>query len=143
MSYEEYRDGVLNGLGYELEDLRNFERWRLRVLEQLNGTGGGGGSGSTALVTFKNSADSTSYTVVVVMADNTNGISISRAQIATAEGDGFPVPLYNGKMTLPLENFSDVNQTVMPTLTGDVTLDMDNGAFVITGDCSITLAGEN
>lgn len=107
--------------------------------EQL--IGDGGGSGSTAIVTFKNSADATSYIVTVVMADNTSGVSISNVQIATAEGDGFTVPLYNGKMTLPLEYFDGVDQTVTPTLTGAVTLDMENFNFVITGDCSISLAG--
>ena len=36
-NYEEYRAQVLDRLGveYELEDIRNFERWRLKVLEGL------------------------------------------------------------------------------------------------------------
>lgn len=56
-NYEEYRAEVLERLGddYTVEDLRNTERWRLRVLDMLSGGGSGGGGSSdfsTAEVTI-------------------------------------------------------------------------------------------
>lgn len=47
-NYEEYRAEVLDRLGddYTVEDLRNTERWRLRVLDMLSGGSGGGGGSS-------------------------------------------------------------------------------------------------
>ena len=43
-TWEEYREQVLESLGedYTVEDIRNNERWHLKVLEGLDGISGGG-----------------------------------------------------------------------------------------------------
>ena len=103
---------------------------------------GGGGDLTTAQVTFINSAEGTSYTVYppfYFIADGVIGTTLS--PLTVAESLVLTVPLGENGAVWQLSTIDDINYDVLPTATGDVTIDFDNFAIIITGDGTITAAG--
>lgn len=99
---------------------------------------GGGGSLNTATVRFVSSSNN--YTVRFArMFDDYIGAYSGVVEPDTAVLA--EVPLASGGYLLRFDAFSDTDQNVMPTLTGDIVLDADAGGFVITGNCTFTCAG--
>ena len=130
-NYEEYRAEVLERLGddYTVEDLRNTERWRLRVLDMLSG-GGSGGGGESDFSTAK-------LTYEVVGHVTTPPIYISRiwdnamSSLIPVAGT-YDVVLYKGLAYGILE--TDANVSV------EGSIEYDDGDLIITGDCTITIS---
>lgn len=68
-TYEEKRAEALDEMGLELEDIRNEERFRLAVLQNMNGTGSGGSGGANykaydAVIDFD--ADGSNFTFNII-----------------------------------------------------------------------------
>lgn len=109
------------------------------VVVNVSGGGGGGGDLSTARVTLKNSAESKFYTYnMTIINKDLSGVSF--ANITVYDETTVEIPLYKGTAYVPLK-VHDADESVMPVMTGDITLDMPTSSFKVTGDGSITFAG--
>ena len=116
------------------------------------GSEGGGGSSdfSTAEVTFINVANGQgfSYPYVVYVGDNdTDNLIFYTSNRITIVPNGsktvkLPIPV-NGALILGVEGIGSLDTSYLPTVTGDITLDMENFQFVITGSGTITASGES
>lgn len=155
-NYEEYRAEVLERLGddYTVEDLRNTERWRLRVLDMLSGGGSGGGSSdfSTAKVDIYfifdgepivlDSADIEYYIEYPEGAENPSNLYSVNYLLNNGASETHPI-LYKGVGKLATvggrkgSNIYVIGGEV-PTVTGDIEFDYDTG-ITIKGDGSITI----
>ena len=102
------------------------------------GGGGGGGDLSPASVILKNSAEGKFYTYKMTII-NKDLNSMSFADITVYDETTVEIPLYKGTAYVPLLVY-DADESVMPVVTGDITLDQ-SGTFKVTGDGSITFAG--
>lgn len=107
------------------------------------GGGGGGGGGSsdfsTAKVNFINSANGKYYTVKYIGVTEFGLHYFPQFSVDVSEN--VEMVLYKGMYTLSLMDFDEVDDQTMPECTGDITLDLDELAFIITGDGSITMKG--
>lgn len=105
------------------------------VARKLSG-GGGGGDLSTATVTFTNNTQNSfpiAYSFIFESDELTgivNGVGIIDSDVLT-------VPLYKGFAGWSI--MDDVSQFSINT-SGDVIHDEDVDAFIITGDCTITIS---
>ena len=100
---------------------------------------GGGGDLSTARVTLKNSAEGKFYTFNMTII-NKDLSGVSYANVTVYDETMVEIPLYKGTAYVPLL-VHEADESVMPVMTGDITLDMPTGSFKVTGDGSITIAG--
>lgn len=106
--------------------------------EQLAEGGGGGSSDfSTAEVTLI--ATSGNYSVSVPFINQNMLVSSSVGQNSEDAPLVIEVPLYKGSLEISFEQF--VGLADVPTCTGDI--EMIDGAFLITGNCTITGAGQS
>lgn len=115
---------------------------RMNHIEQGIANAGGGGSSdfSTAEVTFVNSSnDGDEYVVMVIQA--TEGGMMLTPRTVYYNPVTVNLPLYKGKYMLFPEDFSSIDQTSVPTCTGDITFDSDEGYFLIEGNGTITCKG--
>ena len=115
---------------------------KLNKLEQgvAEGGGGGGGDFSIAEVTFVNTASTGSYTVGCVVFTDETGFNIEAISVRGNSSDTVPVPIYKSvPFVLDFTNFRDVDENVMPTVSGSI--EMGASGFSISGDGTITLKG--
>ena len=143
-NYEEYRAEVLDRLGddYTVEDLRNTERWRLRVLDMLSGGGSGGGGESdfsTAEVTFENVDITTRPYQAIVTSVESDSIKSVDGEVSSPFT--VTVPLYKGKNILPVSCIHFNDESYMPTTEGSVEFSIESMGFVVTGDGTIKAKG--
>lgn len=101
------------------------------------GGGGGGGDFSIAHVTFINSDDTKFYTVTNLAMILDSHLEVD--QVGVQSSENVDLVLYKGSVSVSI--FEDIDLETVPVVTGDISFDSDNGAFVITGDGSITLKG--
>lgn len=136
-NYEEYRAEVLERLGddYTVEDLRNTERWRLRVLDMLSGGGGGESDFSTANVTLTIGAIISQLGIQGACILEDDGVDYLDTSFPIAKNTTSVIPavLYKGEGTVMI----DTSNTV--TLGGNIHQVAPN-AYSITGDCTITIS---
>ncbi len=131
-NYEEYRAEVLDRLGddYTVEDLRNTERWRLRVLDMLSGGGSGGGGESdfsTAEVTFICTGEPEITAPFINIQDD----GIYSLVNITQSTQTVTVPLYKNKLSC----FAPFSMSVTST-SGNITGSQTDG-YIISGNCTI------
>lgn len=137
-NYEEYRAEVLDRLGddYTVEDLRNTERWRLRVLDMLSGGGSGGGGSSdfsTAEVTINinNFEEGRYYSL----------FDVPMVESGVVVGQDYDVETATELLTIPIgSNGARFESYSEPTaITGNATYVVDGKAIIITvtGDAVI------
>lgn len=105
------------------------------------GGGGGGGDFSYVDVTFINSGgENTKYNVFAIDVDETKGLAETGYDVETTLT--VSILTYKGNAFIPIPWFTNINNTVMPSCTGDITLDLgDDFGFFIRGEGTITFAG--
>lgn len=102
--------------------------------------GGGSGDFSMAEVTFYNShAQGNPYQVTVVTAFE-NGMMLNPISVLYNNPQTVNLPLYKGAYILFPEDFIDIDEETMPSSTGDIAFDFDEGYFLIAGNGTITMA---
>lgn len=132
------------GEDIELEPAQSREEELLLQIIDQGGGGGGGGDVTFATIKFINVDTSTMYYVNGL----TGIVDIGQFEIIS----GIPevdvqdeseviVPLYKGKYAIGGGSFENTDSSIMPQVTGGVTIDFDNGMFVVTGDGTITCKG--
>lgn len=135
-------------LGYDIELDPPQSRSEVLLTEYVNNGGGGGGGDVTwAKVTFINSNPTGPYTVTILSHINyyshdTLGMASYIVGPGNAEVD---VPLYKGCYAICVGdciNVDEIDTHVMPTSTGGVELDFENGLIIVTGNGSFTCAGK-
>lgn len=137
-------------LGYDIELDPPQSRSEVLLTEYVNNGGGGGGGGGdlpTAKVTFINSNPTGPYTVTILSHINyyshdTLGMASYIVGSGNVEVD---VPLYKGCYAIGVGdciNLDEIDVQVMPTSTGGVELDFENGLIIVTGNGSFTWAGK-
>lgn len=166
-NYEEYRAEVLERLGddYTVEDLRNTERWRLRVLDTLSGGGSGGGGESdftkvNLTLEVRKNEKFGNYRITPTDMDN-NATSL---RVGTTEGepryfdiDSFTVAVdYNSPVTEEIYLYQNnyfivtepsVHQLADFVVTGnaeavEVEIEGNTARLVkVYGDCTISVVG--
>lgn len=140
MSYEEYRAEALTKLGadFELEDLRNEERWRLKVLEALDNYSGGGSSDlSTAKVTFNFSEQKPDIDYPKTIYIQPNLDLIVYADVMPPLGTQYTtLDVVCWKNKCEIEYITDASYI---SSSGSCEYDSDEGVIYVTGDCTITL----
>lgn len=92
---------------------------------------------SIAHVTFINSDDTKFYTVTNLAMILDSHLEVD--QVGVQSSENVDLVLYKGSVSVSI--FEDIDLETVPVVTGDISFDSDNGAFVITGDGSITLKG--
>lgn len=103
-------------------------------------SGGGGSSDWTsAEVTFVNSDTTTVYVVNTCTLYEENFIIAGGAVVSTSITA--TIPLYKGKGYLDFSAFSSIDNGTMPTVSGDISIDIEDSTFVITGNGTITCKG--
>lgn len=121
--------------GKDIEPLNVKEK----VLKGVVG-GGGGSDLSTAKIKVMSSTNKLGTLGPITIVDEdctrTKGLSFGN------EWNEFEVVLYKGKYSFSTQLFQDIDTSVAPVLTGDVELDSELFEFVVTGDCTITVAGD-
>jgi hypothetical protein len=120
-----------------------FDAENVEWCEQPGEGGGGGGDSdfSTATVEFICSQYRYSVTAVAIESDE---ISVVTHDSYDDNPLTMTIPLYKGKYSISAAfDLTNVDFNVMPTFTGDITLDMGTGAIVVAGDGTITCAGLN
>ncbi len=113
----------------------------------VNVSGGGSSDLSIAKVTFINSNPTGPYTGTILSHINsyfhdTLGMASFIVGTKNAEVD---VPLYKGCYVIGLDdciNVDEIDTQVMPTSTGGVEIDFENGLMIVTGNGSFTCAGK-
>ena len=99
----------------------------------------GGGGGETATVNFINSAENTTYSILLPVI-SAEGVTLTNEDVEGNENN-FTIPINNGSFAISFSYLEDTNPEVMPTVTGDIQLDFENGLIIITGDGTFTAAG--
>lgn len=104
--------------------------------------GGGGDSDfGTAEVTLTNSGEPGSVAAYVLALINVNTeLIFNDFSVPAGNPVVIKVPLYKGKCVCPLI-VDNIDMEVMPTVTGGVTLDLDNNSVIITGDGGFSAKG--
>lgn len=107
--------------------------------------GGGGGGGSSDFSTAQVEFFCSQYYYHVDIPDIANdAVSLHHSDATTEESLLVTVPLYKGKYLLNGGfDLANVDMNVMPTFTGNISLDTDTGYIVIEGNGTITAAGLN
>lgn len=131
------------GEDIELEPAQSREE---ELLLQIinNGGGGGGGDVTWAKVKFINADTNTAYYVTNLTGIvDTGSLEILSGGVSSEVQDEseVTVPLYNGKYGIHANSLQSIDQSFFPQVTGGVTLDMESGFFVVTGDGTITCKG--
>lgn len=108
----------------------------------VNVSGGGSSDFSTAEVTFINSGEGPYFVEpfpYVFIGDQQQYIAATgNYYVSSADGNLFTVVLYNNELWLSCREY---DRSVSPVLSGDVVYDSDEEAFIVSGDCFITLKG--
>lgn len=122
-----FKNALLDALKVEhtMEDVRNFEQYREKLIEGV-AKSGGSGEFTTAVMTFTVDSNET-YQALPHITEN--GISTENIAL-TAGSNEIIVPLYNGKLTI----FDDFNATISK-ISGDI--EFVDYCYVITGDCTV------
>ena len=112
----------------------------------LAGEGGGGGGSSdfsTATVTFKALTypyHITSIPYIDVEHEMCGSLVVE--EVGTSEqGTTLIVPLYKGKAFISFRSLVDVSEQVLPTVSGNITMNMESYYFMVEGDGVITADG--
>lgn len=145
-------EGLSNGGQFEVKELEVTENGTYETKGEMynkvvvNVEGGGGSSDfSTATVTIIDGrTPPTSGTVMafrvsnLVVYDDEYGVSTVNG-LPTYPSDSIPLNtiLYKGKAVSYI-SFDGISQ--MPTLSGNITFSEEYEAFIITGDCTITIS---
>lgn len=132
-------------LGYDIELDPPQSRSEVLLTEYVNGGGGGGGGDVTwAKVKFINVDTSTMYFVNgltgIVDTGYFETISIM-PDVEVQDETEVAVPLYKGKYGIHQNSFEGIDTSFFPQVTGGVTLDMQSGSVLVTGDGTITFKG--
>lgn len=106
---------------------------------------GSGGGMETAEVTFINSggADTYYYLINFIRINQDDKLVYDNAEEYVTNENIVTFPLYNGSFILSLQSLGHTNVQVLPSATGNITIDLEDEYFEITGDGTITLAGRN
>ena len=135
-------------LGYDIELDPPQSRSEVLLTEYVNGGGGGGGGGdfTWVTITFINADTSTKYEVFNLTGIVDTGhfeIIAGMPTVEVQDETEVTVLLYKGKYAFQANpNYlNNIDPSFFPQTTGGVTLDMDNGMFVVTGDGTITCKG--
>lgn len=147
--YEEKRAEALEDMGLELEDIRNKERFRLAVLQNMNGSGGSGGGSSDLAV----------YKVNIVNNTSTNISGIQAYKGVGLDGNGEPVEIIDTNIGVLANKNNEIgilvflkseepfggiifSSSVNATCTGGVAPmeGMEGQAFNVTSDGTITIS---
>lgn len=127
-------------LGYDIELDPPQSRSEVLLTEYVNNGGGGGGSSdfSIAHVTLINTAQDGKYYTVNCPRIYLDYLEFATEDVNTAEPSVLDVVLYKGEQYMQAGDWDD---SIAPVITGDITYDSEEGAFIITGDGSISLVG--
>lgn len=110
------------------------------VAPLIQGGGGGGGDFTIASATFTNTnTQGGTYTVFLPIPypdEDNEGLVVRTISVGYDEPITMPIALFQGKMTLRMECFSNINSEVMPVITGNAEL-TQNG-LVVTGDFTLS-----
>lgn len=133
-------------LGYDIELDPPQSRSEVLLTEYVNNGGGGGGGGDVtwAKVKFINADTSTMYFMrgLTSIVDTGNFEIISgMPDVEVQDETEVTVPLYKGKYAIGIGQIQSIDGSFFPQVTGGVTIDFDNGMFVVTGDGTITCKG--
>lgn len=134
----------MNGHDIELDPPQSRVEELLKEYIDNGGGGGGGGDVTWAKVTFINADTSTMYYV-----DNLTGIVNTGyfeiisglGEIPVQDESEVTVPLYKGKYAIHPNWVKSIDSSFFPQVTGGVTLDMESGSILVTGDGTITFKG--
>ena len=107
--------------------------------DKVYGIGSGGGGGETATVNFINIAADTTYSILLPVI-SAEGVTLINEDVEGNENN-FTIPINNGSFAISFSYLENANPEVMPTVTGDIQLDFENGLIIITGDGTFTAAG--
>ena len=110
----------------------------LQVMEQGGGGGGGSSDFSIAHVTLINTAQNGRYYTVRCPQIFGEYLEFRAEDITTIAPKMLDVVLYKGEQYIEAW---DWDTSVAPVVTGDITYDSEEEAFIITGDGSISLVG--
>lgn len=113
------------------------------VIRGVELPGGGGGDFSTAEVTFINSSETASiyYVKPFAYATEENTLKAMTVKVETSEVVTFAIPA-SGKYEQTLSSmFGNIDYSIMPTTSGGVELNAQNGTLVITGNGTFSAAG--
>lgn len=114
------------------------------IVESSESGGGDGGDVTLATIKFINADTSTMYVVTnLTEIVDTGDFEILSAMpgFEVQDEEEVIIPLYKGKYGIHPSSLQYVDQSFFPQLTGGVTMDMENGFFVVTGDGTITCKG--
>jgi len=101
---------------------------------------GGSSDFTTATVIFRNlQPNSVYFASCFSIVDDV--LAINSREVGYSVDRYFTVPLYKGKVLIPLSSVRDNDTSYMPTIEGNATLDIESFAFVVTGDCTISAKG--
>lgn len=129
-------------LGYDIELDPPQSRSEVLLTEYVNNGGGGGGGGSSdftiAHVTLINTAQNGRYYTVRCPQIFGEYLEFRAEDITTIAPKMLDVVLYKGEQYIEAW---DWDTSVAPVVTGDITYDSEEEAFIITGDGSISLVG--
>lgn len=116
---------------------------RLNNLDYPIGAAPSGGGMETAEVTFINSggADTYYYLTNFIRINQEDKLVYDNAEEYVSSEIIVTLPLYNGSYIFSLQSLGHENTQVLPSATGNITIDLENEYFEITGDGTITLAG--
>lgn len=128
------------GEDIELEPAQSREEELLMQIIEQGGGGGGGGASDFSIVrlTLINTAQKSRYYSVIcphILGEYMDSITENVSTIAPRTLD---VVLYKGEQYIVV---SDWDTSVAPVISGDITYDSEEDAFIITGDGSISLVG--
>lgn len=128
------------GEDIELEPAQSREEELL--LQIINNGGGGGGGGSSdfsiAHVTLTNTAQNSRYYSVRCPHIVREFMEYTTEDVTTIAPKMLDVVLYKGEQYLLT---MDWDTSIAPVISGDITYDSEEDAFIITGDGSISLVG--
>lgn len=103
----------------------------------ISNGGGGGGDWTSAEVTFISSAKEYTYAGLCVYEGEYGGVALT---VRPSENMKIVIPLYKGIGYIRIADLDDIDFTVMPSTTGSIQLDNEQG-YVVTGNGSVTMAG--
>lgn len=103
---------------------------------------GGSSDFSVAKVTFISNTGR--YTAITPRVDSEDNCIITGAGLEVSDSSPviIDIPLYKGKFSITPSFFvTDIDQQSMPTVSGGVSMDLDTGYIIITGDGTFTVSG--
>ena len=129
-------------LGYDIELDPPQSRSEVLLTEYVNhGGGGGGGDVTWAKVKFINADTNFAYGVNgLIGVQNTGEFETFGfyPEVLVLDESEVTVPLYKGNYAIPFGSLDNVVEAFFPQVTGGITIDIQHGMFVVTGDGTIT-----